>query len=230
MRDDKKEVISLRKLGKSYSEIKAELKVPKSTLSRWLKPLGWSQNISQALRKQAQKKNTIRIQTLNNIRGERLARAYEEARKEAKQEFEALKYHPLFIAGVMLYWGEGDRATKHAVRLVNIDPHMIRLYVKFLTHVCQIKKDKIQAYLLLYPDLDEETCKNFWIKNAGLGQKNFRKSSVIQGRHKTRRVTNGVCTVVFTSTYLKEKMRIWLDLLPKQLLKGAYYKQKADMV
>jgi len=160
---------------------------------------------------------------LNAIRGRHLTRVYGEARKEARKEFEHLKLHPLFIAGISIYWEEGDRASKNNVRLSNIDPAMIRLFVRFLRGVCGIPVKKLWAYLLIYPDLKESECKNFWIKRSGLSKNNFTKSITIQGKHKTKRIRYGVCTAGTSSTYLKEKLRVWLELLPKELARKEYY-------
>lgn len=229
MRNDRNKAFELRKSGKSYSEISKELKVPRSTLSDWLGGEEWSQKIRKELDFLANNKNKVRIQRLNAVRGENLKRLYKEAEEEALEDFEKLKYHPLFIAGLMLYWGEGDRADSHRISLTNTDPAMIRLFLSFLQDICTADKARIKVWLLLYPDLNENLCKDYWIKNAGIEGILFNKSIVIQGRHKTKRLGNGVCTVVFVSRYLKTKVLKWLALLPEVLLKEEYYK-KAGMV
>jgi hypothetical protein len=103
---------------------------------------------------------------------------------------------------------------------------MIRLFVEFLREVCGISKKTIRAYTMIYPDLNPEKCKDFWIKKSGLAAENFNKCVLIKGRHKTKRIPYGVCYVSISSTYLKEKMRIWLNLLPKELLKKNYYSRE----
>jgi len=223
MRKNKNEALQLRSLGKSYSEIKNLLGVPKSTLSDWLRKTQWSKKIERTLSEKAQRKNTIRLRNLNRIRGKHLVKLYREARNEAKEEFEYLKLHPTFISGITIYWGEGNKLSRHLIRIGNIDPSMIQVFVKFLCKVCGIPKKTIRAYVLLYPDLDPEKCKSFWIKKSGLTAKNFNKCVVIQGRHKTKRIPYGVCYVGVNSTYLKEKIRIWLSLLPRELMKKYYY-------
>lgn len=223
MRSDKPIALELRKTGKSYNEISRQLRVSKSTLSEWLKGHRWSQDITANLNKQLKQSAIIRIRYLNKIRGEHLRRVYEAGKKEAVVEFERLKYHPLFIAGVMAYWGEGDKVSRFGVRIANTDPAMIRLFVTFLRDVCQIKADKIYAGILVYPDLDEKLCRKFWIEKTGLRESNFIKSTVIQGRHKTRRVRYGICNAGLSSAYFKQKMLIWIDLLSKQLISKGYY-------
>ncbi|MBL7044986.1 MAG: hypothetical protein ISR98_00065 [Parcubacteria group bacterium] len=224
MRKDKEKALFLRKSGRSYKQIKEELGIPVSTLSEWLSPHKWSQNIKKSLTEVAKKENSVRIQSLNNIRGEHLKKLYKEAEIEAIKEFEGLKYHPLFIAGIMIYWGEGDRVTKHNIRVSNTDPVMIKLFVDFLIKICNAPKNRIKSSLLLYPDLNDIVCKEYWSKNALIPENSFNKSIFITGKHKTKRLQYGVCNTVFTSTYTKRKLLIWLKLLSKEIVSKEYYK------
>lgn len=233
MRKDKQEAISLRRAGSSYRQIRDALKIPLSTLSDWFAEEDWSSVMRAKLTSSAQVQHTARIVELNRTRGENLELAYAEAREEAREDLLKYQYNPLFIAGLMLYWGEGDKISKAAVRLTNTDPELIALYVQFLERVCRIPVEKIRASVLVYPDLDERVCREYWAKNSGVGLDRFTKSIVIEGRHKTRRLEHGVCTITVSSTYLKVKMVEWMKLLPKELMKREYYeniKAEADIV
>jgi hypothetical protein len=159
-----------------------------------------------------------RIEKLNTTRGKRLETVYKKAEKEARTEFKELKFHPLFVSGISLYWGEGTRTSKHTLRLSNIDPKMIRVFIKFLTVICGVPREKVRIYLFIYPDLNAETCVDFWKKELKLKKENFNKCTTIQGRHKTKRLKYGVCTVLVSSTYLVKKMHIWLTLIPSELI------------
>ena len=152
-----------------------------------------------------------------------MKRAYAEAEAEAKEEFAELRYNPVFIAGMMLYWGEGDRRTTSITSLSNSDPELMRFYVFFLRNVCQIPIERIRAHILLYPDLEEMVCRAYWSKRSELPWENFTKTTRISGRHPKRRLTWGVCTVNVSSTYFKRKIQIWLKLLPEELMNKAYY-------
>ncbi len=223
MRNDKEKAIELRKLGKSYKQIKAELQIPLGTLSEWFSGEDWSERIKKKLVETSKVTSTARLVALDKIRGQHLERVYAEAREEAKAELETLKYNPLFIAGLMLYWGEGDRKTKQQVRLNNSDPELIRLFVVFLENVCRIPSEKIRANVLIYPDIDEASNRRFWSFASGISLGRFTKSIRIQGRHKTARLRYGVCNIVVSSTYFKVKMMEWLKLLPKELMNKGYY-------
>ncbi len=223
MRGDKKAATKMRRSGKSYAEILAALKIPKATLSDWFGQSDWSRDVRKKLTKTASTVSTVRLRELNQIRGKNLKDAYHEAREEAQNEFVELKYNPLFIAGLMLYWGEGDKVTRHNTRLTNTDPEMIRLFVFFLTHACQIPKERIKASVLVYPDLSTSRCLAYWSKASGVSSDNFTRCIAIRGRHKTKRLPNGVCIVVVSSSYFKTKILEWMSLLPKELMDRKYY-------
>lgn len=218
MRQDKTQALLLRKEGKSYKEIKEQLGIPLATQSNWFKKIEWSNNISKCLSIKNLEISSVRIVRLNKIRGKHLEKLYAEAREEAKQDFVTLRDHPLFIAGVMAYWGEGDKASKNGFRISNSDPLMIKIFVVFLKNICGVTEERVRASLLIYPDLNKEQCENYWSNQIGLARTNFTKSITVPGRHKTRRVQYGICTLNYSSRFLKEKMLVWMSLLAKSLL------------
>lgn len=223
MRKDRQQAIGLRKEGYSYRKIRDKLKVPLSTLSDWFSGEEWSKKVRDKLTAAAQVESTIRIVELDKVRGEHLKQAYTEAKEEARQELETLKYNPLFIAGIMLYWGEGDKLTNGQTRLSNSDPALIKLYVEFLRKACRIPESKIKGSLLIYPDIEEQSNLRFWSFASGIPTSRFSKSVLIQGKHKTKRLRHGVCSVLVLSTYFKVKILEWMRLLPQELMNRAYY-------
>ncbi len=216
MRKDKEKAFNLRTTGKSYKEIREELGVPISTLSDWFSKQDWSVSLSQKLNNKYLEKNKARIVHLGKIRGRHLDRLYEEAREDARSEFDLLKNHPLFVSGVMIYWGEGDKVSAQ-FRVTNTDPKMIKVFKEFLLKVCNVPKERIRASLIIYPDLKESECKKYWIEEAGLDNNSFTKTVIIRGKHKTNKIRFGICTMNFSSRFLKEKMLTWISLVPKHL-------------
>jgi len=219
MRKDKELAIQLRKKGRSYNELVDILKIPKATLADWFSNEQWSKQIKSRLADKVIEISTARMVDLNKTRGLQLDKAYLQAKVEAAKELENLKYNPLFIAGLMLYWGEGDKVTNGSVRLSNTDPGVIRVYTTFLREICAIPVSKMRGHILVYPDLDKESCLNYWSTESGLDRQYFVKCVTIQGRHKTRRLGYGICSIYVSSTYFKTKMLEWLKLLPIELMK-----------
>jgi len=223
MRKDKEKIFELRKLGKSFSELSKIFSIPKSTLSEWFKDHQWSKELSVSLNKGFKEKNIVRLSFLNKIRGDNLRKIYETAEQEAIEEFEKLKYHPLFIAGLMIYWGEGEKLGTSGVSISNVDPLMIKLFHEFLIRICSIDEQRIATSLFIYPDLVEEVCKSYWKEQAGLKNTRFRKTVTLIGKHKTRKIKYGICKLGCCSAYLKRKIIVWLKIFPESILGENYY-------
>ncbi|MDD5098407.1 MAG: helix-turn-helix domain-containing protein [Candidatus Pacebacteria bacterium] len=218
MRNDHHLALGLRKKGLSYKEISEELNVPRSTLNYWFKDLAWSKDIKERLTEKAIRVSRKRIRRVIKSNRERWEKRREGARNEAENDFIKLKTKSLFVSGIMLYWGEGDQKLKYPVRLTNIDYRMIVLFKKFLLEICKIEKEDIYLSLFIYPDLLEESCKKFWSDKIGIKLEQFEKVQVIYGKHPTKRLENGICSIrVRKSTGLKEKILVWINLLSKSL-------------
>jgi len=163
--------------------------------------------------KQISKETKARLQFYANLHKRKWERWREAARLEAKREFNDFAQNPLFIAGISLYWGEGDRKMKNGlVRLGNTDWRIIALFIEFLEKIAKVPKEKIKLSLTLYPDLSEEKCKIFWSQKCKIPLKQFYKTQFIRGRHPTKRLSYGICSVVVSSRRLKEKIFTWINL------------------
>jgi len=212
-RIDKEAAFNLRRKGASYKAISRELGIPLGTLGGWFKNEPWSQAIRDKLSAQVSLSNPKKLHWMVQVNKERWRKINEAHRALAIQEFSKLKDDPLFLAGIMLYWGEGEKQQKSSqVRLGNSEPGMIKIFYLFLTRTLHIAPEKISSWLLLYPDLIESVQKNFWSNTTGLPLDNFKKSIYIPGRHPTKRLSYGVCTVVVSSRALKERVLTWLEL------------------
>jgi transposase-like protein/preprotein translocase subunit Sec61beta len=217
MRNDQHLALDMRKKGKSYKEISKKLGIPKSTMHYWFKDLRWSEKIKDDLTKKAVKLSRKRIKKVIKANKERWLKWREDFKKEAVREFPKLKINPVFIAGLMLYWGEGDSNLKNTVRLTNIDPRMIILFCKFVTEILMVSRIDIRVHLTIYPDLSEEKCKEYWSKKIKIPKNQFDKTQIIYGKHPTRRLENGICSIrVPKSCGLKEKIFVWIDLFSKE--------------
>ena len=109
---------------------------------------------------------------------------------------------------------KAELSAKHHKQVSN------QIYQQALSEA-KISEEKIRLSLIIYPDLDDEDCKKFWNNKTKISLKQFDKSSVIYGRHPTKRLKNGICIIrVNSSPGLKEKIIIWKDYIIKELCAG----------
>lgn len=171
MRTDKQKVVTMRQDGWSYSDISHQLGVSKGTLSAWLRDISYSPNATVR----------DRIKTGQGIYG---VRRHEERITEAQDlkiqgqlEVGDVSQRDLWMLGIGLWLGEGSK-TLEQIRLVNSDPTIIRLFVRWLKEICELEDNNITLAMHLYPDSVETDCKSYWSNVTGLPLTQFRKTQI----------------------------------------------------
>jgi len=113
----------------------------------------------------------------------------------------------LFGLGIGLYWGEGNKSNKTAVRLGNTDPELIKKFIEFLVKICRVSKKKMRFGLQIFSDMSPSKALKFWQKELGVQKSQFQKVIVTPARslgtyrHKTR---HGVLTVHYNNRKLRD--------------------------
>lgn len=218
MRKDREKAIELRRKGLSYKKIHQELGIPMSTLAGWFKNEMWSIEIRDKLASRESLSYPDKLKRLVAVVREKYNKLHNSYREEAKLDFEKLKNNKLFLAGVMLYWGEGDKKVENTnIRISNSDPTMIKIFYLFLTEIMGVPKEKIFCSLILYPDLNDNPMKNFWSNAIGIPLSQFKKSIYIRGRYPSKRLSYGVCKIRTGSRKNKEKIMVWINLYSHHL-------------
>ncbi len=108
--------------------------------------------------------------------------------------------------GIGIYWGEGDKVTRHQVRVSNTDPRVLKTFVAFLRNICQLKKKKITYSLICFNDTNPNTARNFWAKELRISPEKFGKITQIptQGKGTYKRKSKyGVCSAAASNIKLK---------------------------
>lgn len=113
----------------------------------------------------------------------------------------------LFGMGIGLYWGEGTKANKHAVRLGNTDPELLKTFLAFLVRFFHIRKKDCQFGLQLFTDIDPEEALDFWTKKLKIHRRQFYKTTITRSgsigtyRQKSR---YGVLTIYYSNRKLRD--------------------------
>lgn len=193
--NDKIKAIGLRKGGMSYSQIREELNINKSTLSGWLSDMSLSKKRIRELGSH----NPMRIERYRNTmklkKDARLNLIYNKVSKDIGK----LSKRDLFLAGLFLYWGEGGKVNKSMVSFTNTDPDMIKYFIKWITTCLKVKKERLYVILHLYKDMDIKGSIDFWSKEIDIKIEQFKKpyikDSKITGLTYKSGFGKGTCTV-----------------------------------
>ncbi len=139
---------------------------------------------------------------------------------DAVLSYEKYKKEILFISGLMTYWGEGDKSENNGqLRVANSDAAVVKYYYIFLKKYFPEISHKAKVYLVLYPDLNEKTCKQYWSKQIGISLDSFYKSQYIIGRSRRNKLAHGIGTLTVCSKAYKYRIFKWIELLEKDILK-----------
>lgn len=216
--DRKTRAAELRKLGHSYNDIHRQLGVSKSTLSYWFSTDKVSATIKRRLIRRAQQRATKRLRLMALANQQRWQDRYRQYQTRARHEFRSLASTPLFVTGIVIYWGEGDKQHNNSiVRVSNVDHRLLRIFTKFLLHSCRVPREKIHVWLILYPDLNEQATMSYWSRVLKIPRRQFLKPYRSQGKEKRRKAPYGICTVQVYSRELKEKIIEWIQLHSQKL-------------
>ena len=162
---------TMRQEGWSYSDISNQLNIPKSTLSGWFRSTPYTPN----------KKVQARIKTGQGTYGvrrhtERLAEV-EALKDQGFKEVGEMSKRDLWMIGIGLWLGEGSK-TIEQIRLVNSDPNIIRLFIRWLREICNLEDTNITIAMHLYPDSNEQACRQYWMSITQLPVAQFRKTQI----------------------------------------------------
>ncbi|MCC3771635.1 hypothetical protein [Streptomyces sp. UNOC14_S4] len=176
----------LRRAGRTYDEIVAELGVAKSSVSLWVRDLPKPQ------------KTAEQMHSMREARWEPHRKARDLEREKttnaARREIGSLTDRELFLVGVALYWSEGSKSKEHRpserVTFINSDPDMITLYLAWL-HLLGVEASRLKFHVMVHESADVATVEHFWAEHVGPGVGSFGKTTLKKHNPKTVRKNTG---------------------------------------
>ena len=121
----------------------------------------------------------------------------------------------LFGLGIGLYWGEGNKANKYAIRLGNTDAELLNTFMRFLIEVFSVKREDMRFQLQTFTDIDTNEALDYWTRALSVEKSQFYKVHVtISGSIGTYKNKSkyGVVTVYYHNKHLRD---ILVEMLPR---------------
>ena len=190
-KDDLREIaVAMRAEGRSYREIREVVGVSKSSLSLWLRDVPLTEEQKLALAQRGPAATTERFETnraLATCRRERI-------RTEAHNQITEVSQSELFVAGVVAYWAEGtkNKPWRHgsAVKFINSDPNLIRLFLAWL-QLISVPADRLIFRLHIHESADASGALAFWSDVVGAPPSQFGRVTMKSNKPKTNRKNVG---------------------------------------
>ncbi|MFA5249508.1 MAG: hypothetical protein WC397_03180 [Candidatus Paceibacterota bacterium] len=219
----REKAVSLRREGKTYSEILEflNLKISKSTLSGWCRGIPLSADHQKRIKD---------ISDSNLIKARRLAvEAKKNEREKGLKTIAEKNFHlsgkikeidTAKIALAVLYLGEGAKNRKRgSVIFGNSDPLAVSLFLYLLRAVYKIDENKLRCTLQCRADQGIENLERYWSEITNIPLERFYKARVDPrtiGKPSKKLDYKGVCRIDFFSAKILEEL---LEI-PKIIYKG----------
>ncbi|PAZ11864.1 hypothetical protein CLM62_33210 [Streptomyces sp. SA15] len=178
----------LRRQGWTYNQIQAELGCSKSSVSLWVRDLP-----------SPEPKCTPEEQRARMNAGLARLRTSQEQERQATKEaaaadIGALSDRELFIAGVALYWAEGQKSKpyqrREAVLFVNSDPAVIRVYLAWLD-LLGVARERLRFRVMIHETADVAGAERYWADLVGIDTPTLQSTTLKKHNPKTVRKNTG---------------------------------------
>ncbi|MGH4029827.1 hypothetical protein ACQB60_12920 [Actinomycetota bacterium Odt1-20B] len=178
----------LRLAGRTYDQIQVELGCSKSSISLWVRDLPRPEP-----RYTPEEQRALMQEGLARLRG-----AQDEERKKTKRaahrEIGELSDRELFVAGVALYWAEGQKskpyARRESVLFVNSDPRVISVYLAWLD-LLGVAPERLQYRVMIHESADVTAAERYWADLVRVDASVFQRTTLKKHNPKTVRKNTG---------------------------------------
>jgi len=205
--------IALRKKGVSIREIQKKLHISRSSASIWVRDVKLSK---------VQIKNLYTNKTNGGLKGSYIAsqnkikdrlRLTKKIKDEGVREIGKLTKRDKFIAGIALYFGEGNKMDK-SVAVTNANPYAMKFLVEWLKEFCKVPTAKLRMNLYIHDNLSEPYARKYWSALLGIPKSQFTKSYIVKNNLKRFRKSKhrfGVLRVTVSDVNLHRRIMGWIS-------------------
>src|SRR5260221_1005397 len=162
-----RKVIELRKKEFSYTEIRKETGVAKSTINNWLTRAGMVLS-----------KEHLEIQTKKRIQNHDIATAASKITRQKRKEIDIQNFiakykecfnDPFFNYGIALFEAEGSKST--SCKFSNSDYRLIQTFIKFIEKYLHLNRKGNMSFSLYIHETRKNDLRkilNFWSSKIGI--------------------------------------------------------------
>ncbi len=207
--EERRKAIQLRQQGKTYSEIKQLLKLPKSTLSDWLSKYPLTPDQMVRLGQTIKTNKFLSIEKIRQTKAKKRQKRLQAIYEQEKSFWLPLSEREILLAGLFLYWGEGNKSQRSVVSLNNTDPAMLKFTLFWLLHSLHVPRNKIKFFVHLYQDMNIQQEISFWSNELHIDKGCFSKPYIKKTKKSDldrKGFGHGTCGMRVGGVVLKEKI------------------------
>ncbi|WP_458244228.1 hypothetical protein [Streptomyces sp. MAI_2237] len=178
----------LRLQGWTYDRIEAELGCSRSSVSLWVRDLPKPE--PRYTPEEQRELMHAGLTRLREVQDEERRRVKDEARQEVGE----LSDRDLFMAGVALYWAEGQKSKpyqrREVVNFVNSDPAVIEVFLAWLD-LLGVPRERLVYRVMIHESADVEGAERYWAGVVGVDPSALQKTTLKKHNPKTVRKNIG---------------------------------------
>lgn len=215
----------LRAEGWSYKEICEVVPVTKSSISLWCSDIPLTKTQRTRLKKLSLGAASRGRKTWADMRRASKQELLEKLAQQAQIEIGTLSKREWFVAGIMLYAGEGDK-TQERIGMANSNPAILQFMLEWLIEFLKLDRDHFHVHLYLHVGRSEKKSRDFWAKTLRL-----KKAQIVyvyrplpRPSHKGNIHKFGVCSIRFHNRLAHRRLMAWVRAVlnpPNQIFPGS---------
>jgi len=205
---ERQKAVDLRKKGLTYEEIQQHLKIPKGTLSLWLR------NIPFVISSTSYNKRMSACLRNSQVLHQRKIQRTSQIVSEAKTEILNIKPYELKLLGAMAYWTEGSKTQDNQVKFTNSNPKTIKFILKWLKEICLVPDEKLRVHLRIHGDINKKDIEQYWVGLTGISLNRFYKTTFKISNSEGKRhnkLKYGIASITVCDTNLFYKIKGWIE-------------------
>jgi hypothetical protein len=143
---------------------------------------------------------------------------------QAKEDIQTVSTRELFYLGLGIYWGEGVKSRTGQATVVNSDPRILRIMMRWFVECLSVPKIDFRpyVYISIMHQEREQVIMSYWEKVLGLPSGQFKSPIYLTQKPKQKYENHDsyfgvVALQVSRSTQLKYRILALLSQLDKQL-------------
>ncbi len=209
---NERKAIELRRQGFSYSEIAAQLKISKTSVSNWVKNVRLTEDEKKNLERNLKsKKERTRMKISISLRAKKV---YREKRAYENAERDFIKYtkDSFFAFGVGLYSARGG---KHGVfQYMSSDKETIKIMLKWIEKYLEVSREKIKYRVFVDVSWKNKGVEENWAKVCRVSREKFQKTMIMRSRNTEKSPDYmGSLAILITDIEVYRRVLAWQKLM-----------------
>ena len=115
----------------------------------------------------------------------------------------------LYVSGLFLYLGEGNKVSKNTISVSNSDPSVLKFVKHWFINSLKVSDSKIRMQLHLYSDMNVDKEIKFWLSELSMKRQSLAKPYIkksLRSDIDQKGWGHGTCSLLVHDTCLKENL------------------------